>query len=97
MYATRHHWLTVFPFVQRVLFSVLKGTGHEVELLGAVVGTLEHLLERRAQHHLLIIPVPEVDKLSSAEVNLLDILLQVLHHSNKVAFMSWSLCRLNRV
>lgn len=65
--------------VQRILFSVLKGSGHEVELFGAVVGPLQHLLERRARYHLLISPVSENDKLSSAEVDLLDVLLQVLH------------------
>jgi len=62
------------------MFSVLKSTGQEVELLGALGGTLEHLLERRARHHLLISPASEIDKLSSAEVDLLDVLLQVLHH-----------------
>jgi len=62
-----HDCLTVFPMVQRTMFSVLKSTGHEVELLRALVGTLQKLLERRT-------------KLSSAEVDLLDVLLQVLHH-----------------
>jgi len=80
VYATRHDCLTVFPLVQRILFSVLKGAGHEAELLGAVVGTLERLLERRARHHLQISPVSEIDELSSAEVDLLDVLLQVPHH-----------------
>lgn len=66
--------------VQRILFSVMKGTGHEVELLGAVAGTLEHLLERRVRHHLHISSESNVDKLSPAEVDLMDALLQVLHH-----------------
>lgn len=66
--------------VQRILFSVMKGTGHEVELLGAVVGTLEHLLERRARHHLHISSESNVDKLSPAEVDLMDVILQVLYH-----------------
>ena len=71
--------LTVFFIVQRILFSVMKGTGHEVELLGAVVETLQHLLERRSRHHLQMSSESIVDKLSPAEVDLLDALLQVLH------------------
>lgn len=70
----------MFTTVQRILFSVMKGTGHEVEILGAVVGTLEHLLERRARHHLHTNSQSSVDKLSPAEVDLLDVLLQVLYH-----------------
>ena len=86
--------------VQKILFSVMKGTGHEVELLGAVVGTLEHLLERRARHHLQISSESNVDKLSPAEVDLLEVILQVLDHiffSNKSNVVRCTICSASRI
>ncbi|KAG0589672.1 hypothetical protein KC19_1G038600 [Ceratodon purpureus] len=71
------HALKLSAVAQKILFSVMKGTGHEVELLGAVVGTLEHLLERRARHHLQISSESNVNKLSPAEVDLLEVILQM--------------------
>lgn len=63
--------------VQRILFSVLKGTGHDLELLGAVAGPMENLLERRSRHHLNATQASDVEKLSPAEVDVLCILLQM--------------------
>lgn len=71
-------WLSL---VQRILFSVLKGTGHDLELLGAVAGPMENLLERRSRHHLNATQASDVEKLSPAEVDVLCILLQVLYCS----------------
>lgn len=93
MYAMRRGGLTVSSTVQRVLFSILKGTGHEVELLGAAFGILENLLERRARHHLLNNAAPEMEKISPADLEFLVTLLQV--HYPVCRVLSWCLCRLS--
>lgn len=71
------HALRHSAVVQRILFSVLKGTGHDLELLGAVAGPMENLLERRSRHHLNATQASDVEKLSPAEVDVLCILLQM--------------------
>lgn len=62
---------------QGTLFVVLQSIGHEVEQIGATAEILERLLERRMQCHLHTSPNPIANKLTPAEVDLLDILLHV--------------------
>lgn len=71
---------------QGTLFVVLQSAGHEVEQIGATAEILQQLLERRMQCHLHISPNPIANKLTPAEVDLLDILL---HVCCTLPFHSW--------
>lgn len=64
---------------QATLFVVLQSTGHDLEQIGATAEILEQLLERRMQCHLHTSPNPIANKLTPAEVDLLDILLHVCY------------------
>ena len=82
--------------VQGTLLIILRGLGHEAEQVGAFVGTLEKMLQRRRQYHLHTVTLEQSGKLLPAEVDLLEILIEVLffnlawHFTNIYA----SLCRL---
>lgn len=51
--------------------------GHEAEQVGAIAGTFEKMLQRRRQYHLDMSTLEQSGKLLPAEVDLLEILIEV--------------------